>query len=408
LKCRHCGTALALDLIDLGAAPPSNAYLDANALSKPERTYPLRVKVCTNCWLVQTEDYAGAAELFDADYAYFSSYSDTWLAHARAYVTEVVERFNLGPRSLVAEVAANDGYLLQYVAGRGIPCYGVEPAASTARAARERGIDIVQEFFSTRLGEALATHGRQADLMVANNVLAHVPDLNDFVGGFARLLKPAGIATFEFADLVQLVDRTEFDTIYHEHFSYLSLFATEQVLGRAGLEVFDVQQLPTHGGSLRLFVQHRSSGVQPRSSSVEARRSHEAGRGVATREYYSGFQQRAERIRDRLRAFLAEAKQRGETVAGYGAAAKGNTLLNFAGVGTDLVAFVADRNPAKQGKLLPGSRIPIVAEDRIRERRPKWILILPWNLRAEITRQLAYVRVWGGTFVTAVPQLDFA
>ena len=408
MKCRHCGTALALDLIDLGAAPPSNAYLDANALSKPERTYPLRVKVCTNCWLVQTEDYAGAAELFDADYAYFSSYSDTWLAHARAYVTEVVERFNLGPRSLVAEVAANDGYLLQYVAGRGIPCYGVEPAASTARAARERGIDIVQEFFSTRLGEALATHGRQADLMVANNVLAHVPDLNDFVGGFARLLKPAGIATFEFADLVQLVDRTEFDTIYHEHFSYLSLFATEQVLGRAGLEVFDVQQLPTHGGSLRLFVQHRSSGVQPRSSSVEARRSHEAGRGVATREYYSGFQQRAERIRDRLRAFLAEAKQRGETVSGYGAAAKGDTLLNFAGVGTDLVAFVADRNPAKQGKLLPGSRIPIVAEDRIRERRPKWILILPWNLRAEITRQLAYVRDWGGAFVTAVPQLDFA
>jgi len=408
LKCRHCGTALALDLIDLGAAPPSNAYLDANALSKPERTYPLRVKVCTNCWLVQTEDYAGAAELFDADYAYFSSYSDTWLAHARAYVTEVVERFNLGPRSLVAEVAANDGYLLQYVAGRGIPCYGVEPAASTARAARERGIDIVQEFFSTRLGEALATHGRQADLMVANNVLAHVPDLNDFVGGFARLLKPAGIATFEFADLVQLVDRTEFDTIYHEHFSYLSLFPTEQVLGRAGLEVFDVQQLPTHGGSLRLFVQHRSSGVQPRSSSVEARRSHEAGRGVATREYYSGFQQRAERIRDRLRAFLAEAKQRGQTVAGYGAAAKGNTLLNFAGVGTDLVAFVADRNPAKQGKLLAGSRIPIVAENRIRERRPKWILILPWNLRAEITRQLAYVRDWGGTFVTAVPQLDFA
>ena len=408
MKCRHCATALDLDLIDLGAAPPSNAYLDAQALSKPERTYPLRVKVCTNCWLAQTEDYAGAAELFDADYAYFSSYSDTWLAHARAYVAEVVERFNLGPRSLVAEVAANDGYLLQYVAARGIPCYGVEPTASTARAARERGIEIVQEFFSTRLGEALAAQGRQADLLVANNVLAHVPDLNDFAGGFARLLKPAGVATFEFADLVQLVDRTEFDTIYHEHFSYLSLLAAEQVLRRAGLEVFDVRPLPTHGGSLRLYVQHRSTGVQPLSSSVEARRSHEAARGVATREYYSGFQQRAERIRDRLRAFLAEAKQRGESVAGYGAAAKGNTLLNFAGVGTDLVAFVVDRNPAKQGKFLPGSRIPIVAEDRLREQRPRWVLILPWNLRDEITQQLAYVRDWGGAFVTAVPQLDFA
>ena len=408
MTCRSCGAALSLDLIDLGTAPPSNAYLDAKALAKPERTYPLRVKVCTNCWLVQTEDYAGAGELFDADYAYFSSYSDTWLAHARAYVTEVAERFNLGPRSLVAEVAANDGYLLQYVAARGIPCFGIEPTASTARAARQRGIEIVQEFFGTRLGGALATQGRQADLMVANNVLAHVPDLNDFVGGFAALLKPAGVATFEFADLVQLIDRTEFDTIYHEHFSYLSLFAAEHALGRAGLEVFDVQQLPTHGGSLRLFVQHRSSGVQPRRASVETRRAHEAARGVATREYYSGFQQRAERIRDMLRAFLAEAKQRGETVAGYGAAAKGNTLLNFAGVGADQVAFVADRNPAKQGKYLPGSRIPIVAEDSVRELRPRWVLILPWNLRAEVVQQLAYVREWGGRFVTAVPELDFA
>lgn len=406
MKCRHCAAELDLDLIDLGASPPSNAYMAPEQLAAPERHYPLRVKVCRQCWLVQTEDYAQAGELFDADYAYFSSYSSSWLAHARTYVEAMCGRFELGPHSRVAEIAANDGYLLQYVAARAIPCYGVEPTAGTAAAARARGLDIVQEFFGAALAERLAQAGRQADLIAANNVLAHVPDINDFAAGFARLLKPEGVATFEFPHLVRLIDEAQFDTIYHEHYSYLSLHALERVFERAGLAVFDVEQIATHGGSLRVYAQRRDRGRRPEHERVAALRALEAARGVASPAYYAGLQARAERIKDELLLFLIEAKRRGETVAAYGAAAKGNTLLNFAGVRRDLVACVADRNPAKQGKFLPGSRIPIVGEAALREARPDWVLILPWNLKEEITAQLAYVRAWGGRFVTAVPELN--
>lgn len=406
MQCRHCASELDLDLIDLGAAPPSNAYLSPDRLAAPERHYPLRVKVCRHCWLVQTEDYNQADELFDADYAYFSAFSSTWLKHAESYVAAMTERFGLGPASRVVEVAANDGYLLQYVAARGIPCYGIEPTASTAAAARERGIEIVQAFFGVALAESLATQDRQADLMAANNVLAHVPDINDFVAGFTRLLKPQGVATFEFPHLVQLIDQAQFDTIYHEHYSYLSLHAVEQVFARAGLRVFDVEQLPTHGGSLRVYAQRAETGVQPDHPRLAALRDLEVRRGVTDPAYYGELQTRAQRIKNDLVCFLIEAARRGETVAAYGAAAKGNTLMNFAGLRPDLISYVVDRNPAKQGKHMPGSRIPIVNEDHLRQNRPDYVLILPWNLKAEVMDQLAYVREWGAQFVVAVPRLQ--
>jgi SAM-dependent methyltransferase len=405
VRCRHCESELALPLIDLGSMPPSNAYLEAADLSRPEPAYPLRVKVCTRCWLAQTEDYAGATELFHAGYAYFSSYSSTWLAHARAYVEAMSERFALGPGSRVVEIAANDGYLLQYVAARGISCYGVEPTAATAAAARAHGIEIVQDFFGTRLARQLAGQGRRADLMVANNVLAHVPDINDFAAGFATLLQPDGVATFEFPHLLELIDHAQFDTIYHEHYSYLSLHAVEQVFARAGLRTFDVERIATHGGSLRVFAERSDTGRRPAGERVVALRALEAVRGVTSTAYYGSLQGRAERLRDAFVAFLDQARRRGETVAAYGAAAKGNTLLNFAGIHADRVPFVVDRNPAKQGRYLPGSHIPIVDESVLRARRPHWVLILPWNLRKEIVQQLAYAREWGAGFVTAVPEL---
>jgi SAM-dependent methyltransferase len=406
MNCRHCGAELGLVFVDLGSAPPSNAYLTKAALSRPEKWYPLRVLTCTRCWLVQTEDFAEARELFDAEYAYFSSYSESWLRHSAAYVNRMCERFGLGGRSRVVEIAANDGYLLQYVNERGVPCYGVEPTAATAAAARAKGIEIVEEFFGVRLGERLAAEDRAADLIAANNVLAHVPDINDFVGGFARLLRPHGVATFEFPHLCRLVADNLFDTIYHEHFSYLSLTAVDRVLTGNGLEVFDVEELPTHGGSLRVFAQRAATGAHERMPAVDDLLRREASLGVATAGYYAGFQRRAERVKDDFLEFLLAAKRGGEPVAAYGAAAKGNTLMNFAGVRGDLVRFVVDANPAKQDKFMPGSRIPIVAESAIRELRPKFVVILPWNLKQELTAQLSYVRDWGGRFVVAVPALE--
>jgi len=405
VKCRHCGADLALPLVDLGNAPPSNRYLTEQTLHAPENWFPLRVLVCKSCWLVQTEDFARADELFDAEYAYFSAFSSSWLAHCERYVADMVQRFDLDAGSRVVEVAANDGYLLQYVAARGIPCYGVEPTAGTAAAARARGIEIVQDFFGVRLAEDLAAQGKPADLIAANNVLAHVPDINDFAGGFARLLKPDGVATFEFPHLVQLVDLAQFDTIYHEHYSYLSLHAVERIFAGAGLAVFDVEQLPTHGGSLRVYAQRADAGRRPEHPRAEALRELERARGVAGPAYYRGFQARAETIKDDLLYFLIEAKRRGEKVAAYGAAAKGNTLLNFAGVRHDLMAFVADRNPKKQGKFLPGSRIPVTDEGALRAARPDWVVILPWNLKEEIMAQLDYIATWGGRFVIPAPTL---
>lgn len=408
MHCRHCGAPVTLPLADLGTAPPSNAYLSAEALHAPERWYPLRVLVCESCWLVQTEDFAQAHELFDAEYAYFSSFSSSWLAHARAYVDAMATRFGLDQRSHVVEIAANDGYLLQYVAARGIPCLGVEPTASTAAAARAKGLPVVERFFGRELARELLAQGHAADLMAANNVLAHVPDINDFVAGFAQLLKPAGVATFEFPHLLQLVRQYQFDTLYHEHFSYLSLTAVQRIFAANGLAVFDVQELPTHGGSLRVFARRSDGTPRAEEPSVAALLAREAAAGVGSAEFYRDFQQQCLRIKRELLTFLLAAQAQGLKVAAYGAAAKGNTLLNFAGVRADLLPYVVDKNPAKQGKHLPGSRIPVVDEARLRAERPDVVLILPWNLRGEILEQLAYVRDWGGRFAVAIPQLQFA
>ncbi|HEX3837388.1 MAG TPA: class I SAM-dependent methyltransferase [Steroidobacteraceae bacterium] len=405
MKCRHCQATVTLPFIDLATAPPSNAYVTAQRLHGPEKWYPLRVFVCTQCWLVQTEDYAHSSELFAADYAYFSSVSSSWLEHAQCYVAEMVRRFDLTPASHVIEVAANDGYLLQYVRARGVACLGIEPTASTAAAARSKGIEVVEEFFGVALARRLAAAGRCADVTVANNVLAHVPDINDFVAGFAHLLKPHGVATFEFPHLVQLLEFCQFDTIYHEHFSYLSLTAVNTIFARNGLAVFDVARLPTHGGSLRVFAQRRDTGVRPPTTALQQLLAREQELGVASAGYYAGFQARADHIKDDLMRFLIDCKRDGMRVAGYGAAAKGNTLLNYAGVRADLLPWVVDRNGAKQGKFLPGCRIPIVAEDRLRQEQPQFILVLPWNLREEIVAQLSYARAWGAKFVCAVPQL---
>jgi len=388
MKCRHCQAELSLQMMDLGSSPPSNAYLSISQLVEPETWYPLRVFTCTNCWLVQTEDYAHYAELFSSEYAYFSSYSTSWLAHSHRYVELVVRRFGLSGASHVVEVAANDGYLLQYVKEAGIPCTGIEPTASTARAARAKGLEIVEEFFGVELAQKLVAQGKAADLSAANNVLAHVPDVNDFVAGFATLLKPHGVATFEFPHLMRTVAECQFDTIYHEHFSYLSFTAVRRLFAANGLDVFDVEELPTHGGSLRVYAQRRDTGVRAQEPGVNRLLRMEAEAGVETSAYYVDFQSRADDIRDGLLSFLIAARREGKRVGAYGAAAKGNTLLNYAGVRSGMLPWVVDRNPAKQGQFMPGSRVAIVDEERLRSERPDYVLILPWNLKAEVTAQL--------------------
>ena len=408
MKCRHCGAALQLPFLDLGSAPPSNAYLDASALDRPESWFPLRLLVCEQCWLVQTEDHAGRESLFAHDYAYFSSYSSSWLAHARLYVHDMLQRFGLSSASRVVEVAANDGYLLQYVRAAGVPCYGIEPTAGTAAAARGRGIHIEESFFGLGLAQQLCAQGRQADLMVANNVLAHVPDINDFVAGFAALLTPRGVVTFEFPHLMQMVQGCQFDTAYHEHYSYLSLHTVQRVLSGNGLQVFDVQVLPTHGGSLRVFAQRRDTGNQPVAAQLAEMLATEVAAGMRERAFYLGFQVQALRIKIELLEFLLRCRRDGLSVGAYGAAAKGNTLLNYAGVRADLLPYVVDLNPAKQGRFLPGSRIPIVEAGHLLADRPDRVLILPWNLKTEVMAQLPQVAAWGGRFVTAVPRLEVA
>lgn len=408
MKCRHCQAELTLPLIDLGTSPPSNAYLAQQMLHAPEKYFPLRVLVCGECWLVQTEDYAGADELFTSDYAYFSSFSSTWLKHAEQYVAEMAARFRLNVNSHVVEVAANDGYLLQYVRAHGIPCLGIEPTTSTANVARAKGIEIIEEFFGVKLAQRLSAQGKQADLTAANNVLAHVPDINDFVGGFAAILKPTGVSTFEFPHLLRLISENQFDTIYHEHYSYLSLTAVKRIFERNGLSVFDVEEISTHGGSLRVYAQRKDTGVHKPCQNVAKILDREAAEGVTNVEFYAGFQEKANQVKNDFLAFLIEAKCTGKTVAGYGAAAKGNTLMNYAGVRPDLLSIVVDRNPAKQDKYLPGCRLPIVAEEHLKQTRPDYVVILPWNLRAEVMEQLAYIREWGGQFVTAVPSLKIS
>jgi SAM-dependent methyltransferase len=405
MQCRHCGASLSVQFVDLGSAPPSNAYLTAERLQKPESWLPLRVLTCARCWLVQTEDYAGADEIFTDDYAYFSSYSKTWLDHAENYVALMVERFHLDATTRVVELAANDGYLLQYVAARGIRCLGVEPTASTANAARAKGLEILEEFFGVDLAKTMRARGLDATLIAANNVLAHVPDINDFLSGVAILLNRDGVATFEFPHLLNLINYNQFDTIYHEHYSYLSLTAVRCIFEKNGLSVFDVDELPTHGGSLRVYADKKEYS-RPPTAAVDRLLKREESTGLRTDQFYSGFQWRVDRAKDDFVRFLLEAKASNKQVAAYGAAAKGNTLLNYAGIRPDLIPYVVDKNPSKQGKFLPGSRIPIVAEERIHRERPEYVLILPWNIRAEVEHDLNYIRSWGGKFVTAIPELQ--
>lgn len=404
MNCRHCQQPLAHVFLDLGFAPPSNAYLSAADLQRPERHFPLKLWVCDACWLVQTEDHAGAGELFTDDYAYFSSVSSGWLAHAAAYAAMVTRRLDLGPQSLVVELASNDGYLLKNFVAAGIPCLGIEPTASTAAAAERLGIPVLREFFGTTLGRRLANQGRQADLIVGNNVLAHVPDINDFVAGMQALLKPGGTITLEFPHLAQLIAHTQFDTVYHEHFSYLSLHTVGLVLARAGLKLVDVEQLPTHGGSLRVYAAH-AADARSASPAVQRVLAEEGVAGLRSLEVYSGFQQRADALKDALVEYLITQKRAGRTVAAYGAAAKGCTLLNYAGIRPDLLPWVVDAAPSKQGRFLPGSHIPVLAPEVLAQRQPDRVLILPWNIADEVVQQQAAVRSWGGRFVVAVPAL---
>lgn len=405
MKCRHCGHEAFWPFLDLGTAPPSNSYVAEEALSKPELWYPLVIRTCAECMLTQTEDFASRETFFSESYAYFSSFSTSWLDHAKSYVETMTERLGLGPDSRVIEVAANDGYLLQYVRAKGIPCLGVEPTASTAQAARAKGIEIVEDFFGVALAEDLVARGWQADLTAANNVLAHVPDINDFVSGFARLLKPEGVATFEFPHLLNMVGENQFDTAYHEHYSYLSLISVSRIFAANGLTVFDVETTPWHGGSLRVFASRADAKTRPVQASVHTMIATEEKAGMCGRAFYEGFQASAERVRNDFVDYLIDCRRKGLKVAAYGAAAKGNTLLNYGGVKPDLIAFVVDRNPAKQGQFLPGSRIPVANEERLKAEQPDRVVILPWNIETEIRSQLSYITDWGGKFVTAVPRL---
>jgi SAM-dependent methyltransferase len=407
MKCRHCHTALndRNDLfIDLGSAPPSNAFLDADALNRAEVHLPLKVLACPECALVQIDELQRQETLFSADYVYFSSYSASWLAHARNYVTRVVDRLALSQRSLVMEVASNDGYLLQYLQQRNIPCIGIEPTESTARVARSRGIESIGEFFGLDFARRFVAQRGRCDLVLGNNVLAHVPDINDFAAGLREVLAPQGTLTLEFPHLLQLVQHSQFDTVYHEHFSYLGLHTVQRILSKQGLELFDVEELPTHGGSLRVWAQH-AANRRPALDSVTKLLAREAAAGLGRHDFHSSLQASAERIKDDLLRFLIDCKRGGRRVVAYGAAAKGNTLLNFAGVRPDLLPYVVDASPHKQGRFLPGSHIPVLAPQRLLEDQPDCVLILPWNLRDEIVSQWAEVRAWGGRFATAIPAL---
>lgn len=401
--CRFCRAPLATSLVDLGHQPLSNNYLAPEAWDRPEPMYPLHARVCESCWLVQVDDAGPPSEIFTADYAYYSSYSTSWVEHARRYAEKMTGRFGLTANSLVAEIASNDGYLLQHFVKAAIPVLGIEPAAGCAAAAREKGVRSEVMFFGRKSAQLMAEKYGKADLIAANNVLAHVPDLNDFVSGFAQLLNNNGVATFEFPHLLRLMAGNQFDTIYHEHYSYLSLLAVEKIFAANGLRVFDVEELPTHGGSLRIYAEH-SDGKRGEEPGVATVRAAEQLAGLGRAAAYTAFAERVENVRSRARAFLDEANRQGKTVAAYGAAAKGNTLLNYCGIGPNRVAYVVDRNPHKQNKMMPGSRIPILDPAEIARTRPDYVLILPWNLKDEIIAQMAGARDWGARFVVFIPE----
>lgn len=404
MKCRHCGNETLLPFADLQNCPPSNAMLSEAALHEPETYYPLVVEICDHCWLAQVGEHKKAREIFDSDYIYFSSFSRSWLEHCERFAAAAIERFGLGPQSRVVEVASNDGYLLQYFKAAGVPVLGIEPTANTAAAAEEKGIPTIVDFF----GDAFAREHipAQADLLCGNNVFAHVPDINDFAAGLKAALAPGGIVSLEFPHLLRLVEETQFDTIYHEHFSYLSLGTTVSILEGAGLRVFDVERLVTHGGSLRVYAAHREDRNEPRTSAVDSVLLEEEQVGLRDHAVYAAFQPRIDRVRADFLRFLLDQKAIGKKVAAYGAAAKGNTLLNYCGVkGNDLLRFVADLSPHKQGRFLPGSHLPVVSPEALAAERPDFIVIFPWNLKDEIVDQLGHVRDWGGRFVVTIPEL---
>lgn len=404
MNCRHCNGPLTHTFLDLGVAPPSNAYLTPEELNAPELTFPLKLFVCDNCWLVQTEDYTDADLLFSKDYAYFSSTSKSWLDHAARYCEMITKRLGLNENSFVIEVASNDGYLLKNFVAAGIPCLGIEPTDSTAEAAEKIGVPTLREFFGVRVATELAEQGKQADLIAGNNVYAHVPDINDFTKGMAVALKPNGTITLEFPHLLRLIDQNQFDTVYHEHFSYLSLVAVQRIFAAAGLRVLDVEEIPTHGGSLRVYGCHQNDSRETMPN-VQVILDREIAFGLEDLAVYLAFQQKADKVKDDFLAFLHEQKAAGKSIAGYGAAAKGNTLMNYAGVKADSIDFVCDAAPSKQGKYLPGSHIPVLPPTTLSERRPDWVVIFPWNIAAEVTEQEKSIREWGGKFVIAVPEL---
>ena len=404
MNCRHCQKILTHTFLDLGFAPPSNAYLTKEELSKPEKYYPLKVLVCEHCWLVQTEDYAEANELFSPDYAYFSSTSSSWLNHAARYTDKMTETLGLNKESMVIEVASNDGYLLKNFVKAGIPCLGIEPTASTAASAEKQGVPVLREFFGEALANQLAAEGKQADLIAGNNVYAHVPDINDFTKGLKAALKAGGTITLEFPHLMRLIEFNQFDTVYHEHFSYLSLYAVDSIFQEAGLRIWNVEQLSTHGGSLRVFGCH-DDDLRVTKQVVTTLMQKESECGLQQLQTYLKFQPRADQIKNDLLAFLIEQKHNGKEVCAYGAAAKGNTLLNYAGVKPDLLPIIYDAAPAKQNKYMPGSHIPIFNPDKIKEEMPDYILILPWNIADEVMEQNGFIRELGGKFVTAVPEI---
>jgi hypothetical protein len=400
--CRFCASPLHRTFVDLGMSPLCESILTADQLDEVEHFYPLHVRICESCLLVQLEDYVPASEIFQ-EYAYFSAYSDSWVEHARVYAEAMIERLGLDEGSLVVELASNDGYLLQHFVRRGVPALGIDPAANVAEAARERGIETIVEFFDSGLARRLIGAGRQANLVVANNVLAQVPPLNDFVAGIEILLGPQGVATIEIPHLSRLIEGLQFDTIYHEHFSYFSLTMLDRLFSMHGLEIFDVDELPSHGGSLRVYVQRRGS-VQARSTEVDRVLGEEHAAGYDTVEGYGAFSERVAETKWRLLELLIRLRREGKQVVGYGAPGKGNTLLNYCGIRTDLLDYTVDRNPYKHGRFLPGTHIPIFAPEKIKETKPDCVLILPWNLKKEIAAQLSYVREWGGQLVVPIPR----
>ena len=403
-RCRFCETPLSQTLVDLGMSPLCESYVGADQLNQMEPFYPLHVYVCERCYLAQLEEYVSPEAIF-TEYAYFSSYADSWLRHAKSYTDMMVERFGIGPGSLVVELASNDGYLLQYFVEKGIPVLGIEPARNVAKVAIEKGIPTLIEFFGERMAGRLASEGKMGDLILGNNVLAQVPELNDFVRGMKILLKPRGIITIEFPHLVRLMEENQFDTIYHEHFSYFSLISADKIFAAHGLTVFDVDELLTHGGSLRIYARHTEDTTYAVTSRVKELLSHEEAVGLTQMQTYRAFSDKVQETKRKLLEFLIKVKREGKTICGYGAPGKGNTLLNYCGIRTDFLDYTVDRNPYKQGKFTPGTHIPILSPDKIRETRPDYLFILPWNFKDEIMEQMSFIRDWGGVFIVPIPEV---